>query len=113
MQPEKSLAFLRACKAAGVSTAVETCLNVPWEILEQALPEIDLLMFDLKLMDDAEHIRLTGASNRLILENIGHLSQTRVPLVARTPVIPGATDSPENIAAIAEFLRGGPKPPVL
>ena len=108
LQPKACLNLLKAAREAGVSTGVESCLNVPWALIEQALPYIDLLMFDLKIMDEAEHVRWTGVSNRQILENLDRLSQTDVPLIARTPVIPGATDSIGNIEAIAERLRGIP-----
>ncbi len=108
LQPEACLGLLKAAKEAGLSTGVESCLNVPWARIEQALPFIDLLMFDIKIMDEADHIRWTGVSNRLILENLGRLAQTGVPLIARTPVIPGATDSAQNIGAIAERLRDIP-----
>jgi pyruvate formate lyase activating enzyme len=98
--------LLKAAKGAGISTGVESCLNVPWASIEESLPYIDLFMFDVKLLDDAQHIKWTGVSNRLILENVRKLAGTGIPLIARTPVIPGATDAIENIAAIAEMLSG-------
>ncbi len=106
LQPDALMSLLQQAREAGISSGVETCLNVPWALIEQALPLIDLLMFDLKIMDEAAHIRWTGTSNRLILENIDRLAQTNVPLIGRTPVIPGATDSIQNIESIAEKLSG-------
>ena len=61
-------------------------------------------MFDLKLWDDAEHLRWTGVGNALIKETIAKLDALGIPLIARTPLIPGATDNAENITAIAHVL---------
>lgn len=108
LQPEACLRLLKAARETGISTGVESCLNVQWALIEQALPFIDLLMFDIKIMDEADHIRWTGVSNRLILNNLDRLARTDVPLIARTPIIPGVTDSAQNIGAIAERLRGVP-----
>ena len=62
------------------------------------------MLFDLKLMDETEHIRYTGVSNKAILLNFAFLCQSGVPFVARTPLIPHVTDTPENLTAIARAL---------
>jgi len=107
-QPEFLRELLALCKRDDISAAVETNLNYPWELLEPFLPDLDMVMFDVKLMDEKEHIRLAGVSNQTILANAGRLLRSGKPVVARTPVVPGATDSAENIEKIAAFLRGFP-----
>jgi pyruvate formate lyase activating enzyme len=61
-------------------------------------------------MDTQQHAIHTGATNTPILENFEKLCHVlpHIPVVARTPVVPDATDSEENIGAIVEFLRGRP-----
>jgi pyruvate formate lyase activating enzyme len=102
-QPEFAAAVLEGCRAEGIHTALETCGACAWEELERLLRHTDLVLYDLKLMDDDEHRRWTGASNRQILENAarlnGHNAQVRVPL------IPGVTDREENLRAIFRFMR--------
>jgi glycyl-radical enzyme activating protein len=107
-QADFALEVLRLCREAGVATAVETNLNYPWAALEKALPLLDLVMFDIKHMDDETHRKWTGVSNKTILENARRLLASGVPVIARTPVIPGVTDSEEAIEAIAAFLKGSP-----
>ena len=68
------------------------------------LPSVDLVLFDLKCMKPADHLRHTGLSNALILENIRKLSESRVPTIVRIPVIPGCNDSESNVRATAEFI---------
>ena len=93
----------RALRARGVHTAIESNLNVPFSVLEPLLPELDLVMCDLKTWDDGLHRKYTGVSNARIKENIARLKETGVPVIVRTPVIPGVNDRPEEISAIAAF----------
>jgi len=64
----------------------------------------DLVMMDLKLMDEEAHRRYTGVSNRRILENAAWLKESGIPHVFRTPLIPGITDTEENLRAISAFV---------
>ena len=61
-------------------------------------------MADCKLADDAAHRLYTGVSNRHVSENLAKL--TDVPLIVRTPLIPGVTATSENLAAIGQLLAG-------
>ncbi len=100
--------ILRLCKDAGIHTAIETNLAWPWEHLEPVLPWLDLLMADIKTMDPALHTDWTGQSNDRVLDNIRRLAGQDLPLVIRTPVVPGVNDNEAEIAAIADFLAGLP-----
>jgi pyruvate formate lyase activating enzyme len=105
LQQEFALELLRRCHAEGLHTAVETSTHCRWEDLAELLPVTDLFMVDIKHMDEKKHRETTGVSNQLILTNIGHLVKTAIPIVFRTPVIPGINDSPEDISAIASFVQ--------
>ena len=61
--------------------------------------------FDLKLADPEAHRRWTGVDNARILSNLQRLDSLGIPLIGRTPLIPGATDTEENIRAIATEMR--------
>jgi pyruvate formate lyase activating enzyme len=97
--------ILRGCAAAGVHTAIETCLQGPWEILETFLPVTDLFIVDLKLADSAQHLEYAGSGNELIRENYRRLAGLNRDLLTRIPLIPGVTALPENVRAIASFIR--------
>jgi pyruvate formate lyase activating enzyme len=62
---------------------------------------VDLVYFDLKLMDPALHRRYTGQDNRLVLRNLAHLAALATPCVVRVPLVPGVTDTLDNLQAIA------------
>lgn len=94
-----------ACHEQGISVGIETNLSFPWDTIAPLIDKLDLIMCDLKLDDTDAHKKWTGIGNEQIKENIGRLAQTGKPFIVRTPLIPGATDSDENIAGIAAFLK--------
>jgi pyruvate formate lyase activating enzyme len=107
-QPEFLAALLRASRQAGIHTALDTCGYAPWPVLDALRDDVDLFLYDLKVMDEQEHRRLTGVSNRPILENLRALSEGGHAIVLRIPVIPGINDSPDNLAALAAFAAALP-----
>jgi pyruvate formate lyase activating enzyme len=98
-------ALLQQCREHGLHTAVETCGEVPWTALEALLPHTDLIMMDLKVIDAAKHRAATRQTNERILANARRLAATRIPIVFRTPVVPTVNDTPDDIGAIAAFVR--------
>ncbi len=99
--------LLKLLKAEGIQTAVDTCGMVFTEQLQMALPYTDILLYDLKIMNDADHQRWTGRSNAMILRNLGVAAlwaKGSGRLWIRTPIIPDATDSEENIRSIGRRI---------
>lgn len=101
--------LLERCKSAGLHTALDTCGAVHGEAFDHLLPHCDLVLFDLKIMDEESHRRWTGQGRAAIVGNLERtVRQVRarpgMALWIRTPLIPGATADEENIAAIADFL---------
>ena len=110
MQPEFAGAFLKALRGKGLHTALDTCGQCGKEALERILPYAVLVMFDMKLMDAETHRRFTGHSNKRIIDNLrfvaDYIASHVYPreLWIRTPVIPGATATQENINGIGRFI---------
>ncbi|HUH95982.1 MAG TPA: radical SAM protein [Anaerolineales bacterium] len=67
-----------------------------------------LVFFDLKLIDREAHRHYTGCPNDLILENLQLLAASGTPFVIRVPLVPGVTDTEENLTAIARTVRALP-----
>lgn len=105
MQQEFAFELLTKCRENQIETAIETNLNVEWERAEKLLSAVDLLMCDIKTMDDEVHRRWTGTGNGRILANMGRLAGQSVPVIVRTPVIDGVNNTPEDVKAIAAFLK--------
>jgi pyruvate formate lyase activating enzyme len=102
---------LEGCRAVHIHTAIETSGACAWEQLARVAEHSDLVLYDLKLIEEADHLRWTGVSNQEILENAARLAgyhsrrraadQTQV----RVPLIPGITDREENLRGIFAFMR--------
>jgi pyruvate formate lyase activating enzyme len=111
LQSDFAEALLRGLKAEGISSALDTCGLCPSDSLDRLLPFTDLVLYDLKLYDADLHRQFTGSSNHQILDNLLHLrdvqhSQSRpFKLWIRTPLIPGATGTIENLTAIGHYLN--------
>jgi len=73
----------------------------------------DLIYFDLKLIASEAHRRWTGVDNKPILQNLKILStQNKPPYVIRIPLVPGVTDTMQNmhdIADVIQKLKRGPE----
>lgn len=95
-----------ALLAEGLDLAIETSGYASGETFERVMRRMDLVMMDLKVMDDGIHRRYTGVSNRKILENARRLMALGKPFIIRVPLIPTVNDNPENFRQTAEFLSG-------
>lgn len=96
--------LLSALKREHVHTAVDTCGFVNWGAFEKVLPVTDMFLFDIKHGDSAEHQKLTGQGNEVVLENLKRLSECGARIEARMPLVPGCNDFDENIHGTGALL---------
>jgi len=66
----------------------------------------DLVFFDLKLIDGTAHQHYTGCDNAPILSNLQLLNEMGKPFVVRVPLVPGVTDTEQNLTGIVQTVRG-------
>ena len=102
-QPGFAVALLKACKAEGMHTAIETTAFAEYSTIERLLPWLDLVMCDLKHVDPVKHKQFTGVSNERILENIHRIGLSGTPLVIRVPVVPTFNATPAEIEMITAY----------
>lgn len=108
LQAEAAGELLRACRQAEIHTALDTSGYASWPVLERLLPDVNLFLYDLKLVDEAEHRGLTGVSSRVVIENLRHLSQRGCKIRLRIPLIPGLNDQPASLHAAAALAASLP-----
>ena len=87
-----------------VHTAIETSGYAEAEVFRAVIDRCDFVYMDLKLMDYEKHKTYTGVCNDRILQNAAYLKASGKPHTFRTPLIPGITDTEENLAAIRAFV---------
>ncbi len=107
-QPAFAAALLREAKRRGLHTVLDTCGHAPWQHVERLRGDVDLFLYDLKLVDPARHRRYTGVGNARILANLRELSRLGHRIALRVPVVPGITDDAENIAAVCAVAAALP-----
>ncbi len=105
MHPRFVCALLEILGENGVHTAIETTANLSWEKIKPAVGMAGLLMVDIKHMDSDIHERLTGSSNRLVLENLGKIKDMEKDIWIGYPCIPGMNDEQANREAMACFMN--------
>lgn len=102
-QGEAALELLKACKESGLSTAVETCGYVASDLLQKAVPYVDLFLWDVKDTDSARHKQYTGVGNERILENLSLINEMNAKIRLRCILVNGVNTDERHYAAIAEL----------
>lgn len=108
LQPDFLFACLNLCKKGGVHTAVDTAGNVAFELFKKISSCTDLILYDIKHIDDGIHSRYTGASNARIIENLKKLAGFQVEVVVRVIVLPDINDDEDYFRRFADFMGGFP-----
>ncbi len=103
-QPHFLLALLGALNENNIHVAVDTSGFVPRDILDAVSQRADLILYDLKVMDENKHRQFTGESNTLILENLRRLYDKGCDIIIRVPVLVGLNDDAGNIRSMADYL---------
>lgn len=103
MQPEMARNLLQRSKEAGINTAVESCLHVPWKYIRPSLPYLDLLLADLKHVDKQRFNQWTDGSADRVLDNFRKLAARGVKMTIRVPLIPDFNADEQSIRAITDF----------
>ena len=112
--PEFCAEILRRCKERGINTAVDTCGYVKREAIDAVMPHTDVFLYDIKAYDEDCHIRCTGHSNKIILENIKYIDSQDKNIEVRIPYVPEYNeDQIEKIAAFLSELKNVVKVKIL
>lgn len=104
MQHRFAARLFHAVKAMGVHTAIETNGFYGDKLSDDELRDIDLVILDMKGFTRAQHELVTGGMhNEDVLEFANRLGQLKRPMWIRYVLVPGLTDIPEEMEAIASF----------
>ena len=104
-QPAAALDLLKACRAAGIHTAMETCGFASHDVIGRIAPHVNIFLYDIKHTDKDSHLRLTGADNAPILANLAWLLDNGHEVRVRMPLIEGCNAAMAEIEERAVFLE--------
>ena len=98
--------LLKRLKENGINTAVDTCGFVSREAIEKVLPYTDTFLYDVKAFDEQVHIKCTGQSNKIILDNLMYIDSLGKKIEIRIPFVPEYnSDQIGKIAALLSELK--------
>lgn len=101
--------LFRLAKEKKIHTALDTSgitfVKDNVEKFDKLLDYTDLVLLDIKHIDDEEHKKLTGHSNKNILEFAKYLSENKKPMWVRHVVVPEITFKQEYLFELGKFLK--------
>ncbi len=103
-QPDFLFALICEYAKRGIHTCLDTSGYASLDILEKICQKIDMLLFDIKLVNSTMHKKYTNVSFDTVLENLKFLSRKSTVVKIRIPLIPEITDTDNNIDDIISLL---------
>jgi len=107
LQPEFVQAMFEACRLEGIHTCLDTngFVRKIDDRTKKILDSTDLVLLDIKQMDNKKHIDLTHVSNKYTLEFAEYLADHDQAVYLRYVVVPGITDSIEDAHELGKFIQ--------
>lgn len=103
LQGEAAIALLRSCREKGFSTAVETCGYADPKIIAEAVPLVDLFLWDIKDTNEERHLRYTGVSNERILRNLKMADELGAKTRLRCILVNGVNTEEAHYRRVADL----------
>lgn len=105
LQASALIKLFTAAKARGFHVALDTNGIVDTTVVHQLYDLTDLVILDVKHIDDRWHKKLTHTSNRAVLKNAQYREQSGKPMWLRYVLVPGWTDQPEHLRTWAQTFH--------
>ncbi len=106
LQAESLARLFRKLKAEGINTALDTNGRLLNDDVRELYDLTDLVLLDVKQIDDAWHKKLTGLSNQSVLDIAAYRESTGKPMWLRYVLVPGWSDDPDHVEAFGKHFAG-------
>lgn len=97
--------FFKECKDRGIHTALDTSGFIDLESAEKFIPYTDMVLLDVKHLNETKCLELTGKSNKRSFEFLNLLEGKNIPVIIRQVIVEGWTDSQEYIDSLIAFTK--------
>jgi len=108
MQSEFVAEFFELLQKNGLHTALDTSGTAPIENARRVLPRTNLVICDIKFATDEMYRAHTGRSMKPVLAFLDEVQRMNIPLWVRHVVVPGLTDSDEEVSAVYDIAKRYP-----
>lgn len=105
LQPSFCTALLSACKQEGFHTAIDTAGSIPLAACRDAVDAADLILLDIKDIDQADCIALTGQDHQNAFTLLQYCERVKKPVWIRHVLVPGLTLKEEKLHRLAQALQ--------
>ncbi|MBN7774016.1 pyruvate formate-lyase-activating protein [Clostridium aminobutyricum] len=105
VQGEFLIQTMRALKAEGINSIIDTSATYIDEYTETAISECQMILLDIKHSDPNKFKDIAGKSQDPLLEIIDLINKHRKPVWVRQVIVPGINDTEENIKELNEFIK--------
>lgn len=105
LQVEEMVKLFKLAKKNGINTALDTNGSIVSDKVKKLYELTDLLILDVKHIDDRQHIKLTGLSNKNVLEMANYREKTNRPMWLRYVLVPGINDQKEYLVKFGEHFK--------
>lgn len=111
LQIDFLIELFKLAKARSINTAIDTSgqpftnTGAWFAKFKELMKYTDTVLLDLKQIDEAKHVQLTGHTNENIIDMFKFLNKIKKPVWVRYVLVPGWTDSKEDLAVASEFLK--------
>ncbi len=105
LQHEFVLDTIKRCKAYGIHTAIDTSGAMPLDAVKETIDASDMLLLDIKSLDDDLCKKITGMSNRNALAILDYCEMTHKPVWIRHVMVPGLTLVENKLEELAKYLK--------
>ena len=108
LQVDFLIELFKSAKKQGIHTCIDTS-GITFnpentQKIDKLMSYIDLVMLDIKHINDEEHIKLTGKSNKNIVQFAKHLEKLKKPIWVRHIIVEGITDKPQDLIELGRFI---------
>ncbi|HKL57732.1 MAG TPA: pyruvate formate lyase 1-activating protein, partial [Sphaerochaeta sp.] len=98
--------IIQRCKSEGLHTAIDTSGIVPLELSKAVIDEVDLVLLDIKSLDDKQSFSLTGMGNANTLATLEYCQSIGKKVWLRHVLVPGWTLDKTRLESLASYLKG-------
>ncbi|MDX8360564.1 pyruvate formate-lyase-activating protein [Cytobacillus sp. IB215316] len=104
IQADFIIDLFKKCKALGIHTALDTAGSVIPANIDEILDLTDLVLLDIKHIDEQKHQDITGLSNKNTISFANRLNDKGIPIWVRHVLVPGYTDQEQDLDRLGQFI---------